>query len=280
MTAERPGQIPDDQLRQRLGRLTKRSILDWLMEQARTDGALREALTRFALPARPPASGRAADGGPGRIARRLLEAGRPSDALYHLDRWQESDPHAIALAEVVELRSEALLALGRPSEAFDVLWTAFRRTLRAGFLRSAVTVAPRARAAHLEAEAMDAAENHPDADLALGFLIAHGALDRAAALIERRFDELSAGDRTGLQPVAAALREDDPRQAWQLLRLTLIDALEDGDADTCAQAAGCLQQMQQLADGCGFAQEHGAFVEQLRHDYQDRKRFWSTVPGE
>ena len=280
MTAEKPGQIPDDQLRQRLGRLTKRSVIDWLVERARLDAAFRQDLTQLAMPVGSPTPGRDAAGEPARIARRLLETGRPADALDHLDRWQESEPRAADLAEVAELRGESLLALGRPNEAFEVLWNAFRRTLRMGFLRSAITVAPRGRAAHIDAEAMDAAENHPDADLALGFLIARGALDRAAALIERRFDELSVGARTGLQPVATALREEDPRQAWQLLRLTLIDALEDEDAETCAQAAGCLRQMGHLADGCGFADEHAAFVEQLRHDYRDRTAFWATVPAE
>ncbi len=280
MTAERHSPTPDDQLRQRLGRLTKRSVIDWLVERARLDAAFRQDLSQLAMPASPPAPGHETAGEPARVARRMLESGRPADALDHLDHWQESHPHATDLAEVTELRSESLLALGRPNEAFEVLWTAFRQTLRMGFLRSAITVAPRGRAAHIDAEAMDAAEIHPDADLALGFLIARGALDRAAGLIERRFDELSVGARTGLQPVAAALREEDPRQAWQLLRLTLIDALEDGDADACTQAAGCLRQMRHLAEGSGFAAEHAAFVEQLRHDYRDREALWSAAAGE
>jgi len=253
MVSEPRSEMPDDELRRRLGRLTKRSVIDWLVARSRLDEAFRRDLTGLAMPARrPPAP----------------------------DRWQGSDPLAADCPAAHELRSEALLALGRPHEAFEVLWNAFRRTLRMGFLRGAIAVAPRGRAAHIDAEAMDAAENHPDADLALGFLIARGALDRAAGLIDRRFEELSASARTGLQPVVAALREEDPRQAWQLLRLTLIDALEEGDTEAGALAGGCLRQMRQLAAGGGFAAEHDAFVEQLRQDYRGRAAFWSTVPGE
>jgi len=280
MDPEKDREIPEELLRQRLARLTKSSVIDWLMERSRLDAALRQDLAQLALPARlqPPARESASE--PTRLARRILAAGRPADALEYLDRWRESDPQAPEQDEASALRAEALLALGRPIEAFEVLWEAFRRTLRVGFLRNAIALAPRGRAAHIDADALNAAEEHPDADLALGFLIARGALDRAAGLIERRFGELSMSARTGLKPVAAALREEDPRQSWQLLRLMLIDLVEAGDSRSYAQASDQLRQMRQLAVNGGFTREHDAFVEQLRQDYRRKTAFWRVVSPE
>jgi tetratricopeptide (TPR) repeat protein len=272
--------IPDTLLRDRLSRLTKSSVIEWLLERSRLDAALRQDLTQLALPAHVPPASPDRAGEPIRIARRMLEGGRPADALEHLDRLEESDPRSQAIDELPALRSEALLALGRPTEAFEVLWSAFRRTLRVAFLRSAIALAPRGRAAHIDSDAMDAAEAHPDADLALGFLIARGALDRAAGLIERRFGELSVSARTGLRPVATALREEDPRQSWQLLRLMLIDVLDAGDARTYARAREHLKQMGLLAQSGGFRAEHEAFVEQLRQDYRRKTAFWRAASAE
>jgi hypothetical protein len=280
MGPDRDRKITDQLLRQRLARLTKGSVIDWLMERSHLDAALRQDLTQLAVPARPQPPTPERPSEPVRIARRLLEAGRPADVLEYLDHLQASDAQVPAPDDAPALRSEALLALGRPTEAFEVLWEAFRRTLRTGFLRSAIALAPRGRAAHIDADALDAAEEHPDADLALGFLIARGALDRAAGLIERRFGELSVSARTGLRPVAAALREEDPRQSWQLLRLMLIDVLEAGDARAYAQAGDYLRQMRQLAQSSGFGTEHDAFAEQLRLDYRRKAAFWRAVSAD
>ncbi len=280
MGPDRDRTIPEELLRQRLARLTKASVIDWLIERSRLDAALRQDLAQLAGPARlqPPAPESASE--PVRLARRMLAAGRPADALEHLDRLRDADPQTREPDDAPALRGEALLALGRPTEAFEVLWGAFRHTLRVGFLRSAIALAPRGRAAHIDADALDEAEAHPDADLALGFLIARGALDRAAGLIERRFAELSVTARTGLKPVAAALREDDPRQSWQLLRLMLIDLLETGGARSYAQASDQLGQMRQLARSGGFVREHDAFVEQLRQDYRRKTAFWRMASAE
>ncbi len=279
MRPEHEHPVPDSILRKRLAKLTKQGVIDWLIERSRTDAGLREDLAQLALPNRRPPRDPEPHSEPGRLARRMLAAGRPADALDRLQRMVEAHPAAALKDEVIALRSEALLALGRPTEAFELLWEAFRQTLKIGHLRSATAVAPRGRGAHLESDALEAAEHHPDADLALGFLIARGALDRAAGLIERRFDELSISARTGLKPVAQALREEDPRQCWQLLRLMLIDILEERNTRAYGQAVDYLAQMHQLAEAGGFVAEHLAFVEQLRQDHQRKTAFWRAAQG-
>lgn len=255
MTANRKVNSLD--LRAALAGLTKAELVDILATLGEEDPVLRERICRAGhIPNE--STPQAMD------ARALLRAGRASQALESL---RHADEHPI-------LHSEILLALGRRKEAFEALWRAFQHTLSSCYLKSAMALAPGNHRTNLEADALTAAERHPDADRALGFLIAHGALDRAAKFIERRLSELG---RTGLDPVADALSDGDPRHSWELLRLMLLDILEQPREEAFPDAAEHLTHMGALAEQGDFVAEHEAFLEQLQQEYDNCAAFWRAV---
>lgn len=247
-------------LRAAIAGLSKAELIELLASLGEDDPALHERICR---------SGRTANECTPRAdaARALLRAGRASEALECIG---PTDEHPV-------LHSEILLALGRRKEAFEVLWGAFKRTLSNSYLKSAMALAPGVHGVSIEGDALEAAERHPDADRALGFLIAHGALDRAAKLIEQRFSELGSTGQTGLDPVADALSDGDPRHSWELLRLMLLDILEQPRAESFAEAANHLIHMGTLAEQGDFLAEHEAFREQLHQEHAACEAFWQAV---
>ncbi len=260
-------------LRGDLTRLPKRHLVDWLVERSREDNELRGRLCDLARTAGQDA-GEAAEL---RAARRDLREGRAALALDRLDRFAARQEDPAVIESCLILRGDILLALGRRHEAFDAAWSAFCRTLSGLHWKKAVALAPARRRMRLEQEALQVAEDHPDADLALGYLITRGALDRATSLIEHRFPELSSHKQAGLEPVADVLSDTEPRQSWELLRLTLQDILEKSRRRFYDQAIKLLQQMERLSERGGFAEEHRAFVDQLRHEHAGKAVFWRDV---
>jgi len=243
---EPENRLPDTDLRRQLAKLPKTQLIDQILEFCRHDPSRRQRLLDDLA---------------------MLKADRPTC----LDQETDGEPNT---------QSEDLLMLGRRREAFDLLWGSFCDTLSYSYLQRALALAPPAERAALETEALNLAENHADADLALGFLTQCGAFDRIALLVERRGKELCRQRHGGLEAVALNLADTHPEQAWGLLRLMLTDILEMGQANEYWKGCNLIGTMAELAEKGGFMKGHLAFIQQLRDDFSHRSSFWRLAPAD
>ena len=136
-------------------------------------------------------------------AMRLIEAGRPEDAIDWLDRAQGVDaPDEDA---VIDLRLSALEALGKKDDAQVLRWSHFARSLRVDLLRDHLRRLPDFDDFEAEQRAMAVAAAHDDPSRALAFLVDWPNLQAAAELVGARLDALDGGDHGLLNRAAAAL---------------------------------------------------------------------------
>ena len=212
------------------------------------------------------------------IATRLLNAGRPEEALTYLDNVNRSDRRSYpGEMEYPELRSAVLKKLGRTQEAFETMWEAFRETLDPSCLDEAIALAGKSKRQKLEKEALEIASKSPEAELALHFLAHRGALERAARLIDQREKEVS-GDWYGeVKRIADLLAADYPAQAWKLLRILLADILEEARSRAYPHAARYYKKMAVLAEKAGMQSEQEALIQDLRKKHGRKRSFWARV---
>ena len=126
------------------------------------------------------------------IALRLIEAGRPEEALAWLDKAGGS--RATDEDTAIDLRLAALQALGRKDEAQAQRWSTFTRSLRVDLLREHLKRLPDFEDFEAERRAMALAARHEDPHRALAFLVDWPNLAAAAELVRARLGELDGGD--------------------------------------------------------------------------------------
>jgi Family of unknown function (DUF6880) len=260
MSNNNPPGLTDGDLRKLLSGLTKRQLIDRLVDICRIDLGLRRQLIEYVKVAK------LGEHGTG-----LTGVADEED----LDLELEADPPSPVIDPIT--RGKEMLALGRRKEAFDILWTSFTESLNQDYLRQALALASPSERAKLQSAAFEIVENHPDPDLALCFLSQWGAHDRLALLVERRGKELSWQRHSGLELVAKSLSESNPEQAWDLLRLMLVDILDTGHETEYRLALRFVEQMRTLAEQGGFLSGHGAFLQQLQSDYPEKETFWERA---
>ena len=145
------------------------------------------------------------------MARRLLEAGRPADALAALTA-AEPNPTKNA-TELADLHITVLDALGRTEEAQALRWSEFERGLRAEPLRAYLKRLPDFADVEKEEEALDRVADPPDVQGALAFLTTWPDLRRAGALVRARFDAIDGNCWWTLTPAAERLENKEPLAA-------------------------------------------------------------------
>lgn len=150
------------------------------------------------------------------MARRLLDAGRPADALAALTA-AEPNPAKNA-AELADLRITVLDALGRTEDAQALRWSEFERGLRAEPLRAYLKQLSDVADVDKEEETLDLVATHPDVQGALAFLTAWPDLRRAGALVRVRFDGIDGNGWWTLTPAAERLENKEPLAASLLYR--------------------------------------------------------------
>lgn len=122
-------------------------------------------------------------------------------------------------------------AAGRGADAQAARWASFERTLSADRARDFTRRLADFEDVEAEHRAFDHAARHPDAAMALGFLMAWPALPEAAQLIAARADELQVeGDMA--EAWAAKLRRRYPAAAHLLLRKAAAAAFRRRDFKT------------------------------------------------
>jgi hypothetical protein len=210
------------------------------------------------------------------IAARLLAADRAGDALGFIER-AEVDKSRWVPHEWQAVRLDVLEALGRNDEAQAFRLECFQRSLDADHLRAYLKRLADFDDVEAEEKGMAHAVGYPEALSALHFLINWPALDRAAQLVQQRFDELD-GDRYEiLTPAAEALSARYPLAASLALRAMIDFTLNAGRSSRYQHAARHLAECEALAsqiEDFGTVEPHANYVARLRRDHGRKSGFW------
>nr|WP_286194237.1 DUF6880 family protein [Synechococcus sp. CCY 0621] len=213
------------------------------------------------------------------VARVLLANGRAAQALEILDGATADNPGRLDGAWQ-DSRLAVLEALNRPAEAQEMRWQWFCRSLSIPHLRDHLRHLEAFEDGEAEERALRLAEQHPSRLLALEFLVAWGALARAARLVLAHATEWD-GEAYAIHSGAAErLSADHPLAATLLLRAMVWGALEMGRSQRYRYAAEHLRSCDLLADRLDDWQghpDHAAFVARLLECFGGRWGFWRLV---
>ena len=216
------------------------------------------------------------------IARRLLAAGRPEDALATLQAGapgEQGGRHQSSLEERSaweEAMLDALEATGHHEEAQKRRWSEFERTLSIPRLRSYLKGLPDFDDVEAEDEAKAVAKRFPQFDRALAFLVSWPDLPAASRLVLTRAGEINGADDTLMAEAARRLEGAYPLAATLLLRASIQYVLTYGVATRYAEAARQLLEAESLSvmiADFGEYPDHQAFVADLRAMHARKQGF-------
>jgi len=213
------------------------------------------------------------------IARRLLAAERPADALVFLEaaELEEDDWDRIAWQDA---RLEVLEAMGRAGEAQEFRWACFERDLSAEYLRVYLRKLPEFEDIEAEERAVKIAMADPQLLAALQFFIDYRSPAKASELLVKRYKEID-GDRFEyLTPAADVLAASHPLAATLVLRAMIDFALSKARAKRYRHAARHLTTCAELAPHIqefGDFEAHEAYVARLKKHHSLKVGFWSLV---
>jgi hypothetical protein len=213
------------------------------------------------------------------IARRLLKAGRTREAWSAINAIDETRPGWIPF-EWEEIRLDVMEALGRHDEAQAFRLQCFERALNTAHLRAYLKRLPDFEDLEAEEHAMSYALRFPSVHHALAFLVSWPALDKAAALVIERSDELNGDHYEILSPAADALAAKHPLAAILLLRAMINFALKENRVKRYRHAARHLEECASLAAAAGdFGdfEPHERYSTRLRVEYGRKTSFWTLI---
>jgi hypothetical protein len=215
-----------------------------------------------------------------RIAERLNKANRPSDALQALDKARLEGRQPVPL-EWAHARIAALEALGRKEEAQIFRLDRFHRTLAGDFLRAYLKRLPDFDDVEAEDEALDFAKTYPDANAALGFLVAWPALERAASMVALRITEMDGNNTQAMVYAADRLSSKYPFAAL-LLHRHVVEAglMSFSEPFHLAVALNFLEaeSLSRHIDDFGRFEAHLDWYKRLERTYSRRQTFWKALP--
>ena len=213
------------------------------------------------------------------IARRLLDAERPQEALAALAA-AETRQRDQAPMEWETTYLDTLEALARTEEAQAFRWQRFLATLNAAHLRAYLRKLPDFDDAEAEQRALDHAAGFADVHQALLFLTTWPDLRRADALVRGRARALN-GDRYELLSTAAdALESRYPLAAIVLRRAVIGFTLGGARASRYKHAARHLQECRAAAarvEEFGAVPDQAAYEGSLRSAHGRKAGFWQAV---
>jgi hypothetical protein len=217
------------------------------------------------------------------IARRLLAAGRATEALAVLDGADHGhgSRHVPGLIDDARsVRLDVLDALGRNEESQAARWAAFERSLDDRPLRDYLRRLPDFDDVEAEEKAFAHVHAAQDAVSALAFFLGWPSLAHAARLVIARKTEMD-GDRYEIMtPAAEALAPRHPLAATILLRSMIDFALDRTRAGRYKHAARHLAECAALAPHIaefGDSPGHDAYVADLRRRHTRKPGFWNLV---
>jgi hypothetical protein len=210
------------------------------------------------------------------IARRLLAAGRPREALKATEHRRSGWPDF----EWEGARIDVMGALGRGDQAEAARWSRFERFLSARHLRDHLKRLPDFEDFDAEQRALGYAERYGSLLQTVSFLVSWPALDRAARVLIGRAKDLDGDHYEILTPTAEALATKYPLAATVLLRAMIDFSLTQGRASCHRHAARQLRDCEGLAAAIsdyGIFETHDVYVDRLRREHGQKTAFWSVV---
>jgi hypothetical protein len=227
------------------------------------------------------------------IGRRLLAAGRATEALTALERARpkrsaaraarDDDLYLLGLAADNEWEAtyiEALEATGKRDEAQRLRWAAFEERLSADRLRAYLKRLPDFDDVEAEERAMKHALGFRSFAAALDFFTGWPDQARAAELVLARVPEIDGNLYHLLDPAARLIEGKHPLAATLLRRAMIEDTLEGAKSTRYKHAARHLLECRSLLAGIrdfGTFETHEAFVGRLRAGHGRKTGFWSQV---
>lgn len=228
------------------------------------------------------------------VAERLLQAGRPEEALDWIRREPKPGAAVLTVEDMIEggvslrgpapdrsmLEARILDALGRKDEAQASRWGRFERTLDPQTLRDYLAKLPDFEDEEALERAFALAAERKDPHFGLYFLIGWPNLDRAARLVLARRTEWSGRNWEVLAPAADALAPDHPLAASLLYRVLIDDILERARSNAYGHAARDLAKLETLADEVEpgrLKPDHAAYIAGLRKAHGRKYGFWQLV---
>ena len=215
------------------------------------------------------------------IGRRLLDAGRPTEAWAALERVEAGQRNR-APAEWEEARVAVLEALGRGDEAQAFRWARFGATLNAAHLRAYLKKLPGFDDVDAEQQAIAHALAFPDVHRALAFLVAWPDLRTASELVLGRAQVLNGDLFELLSPAADALDVRHPLAATLLRRAMIGFTLSHARSSRYRHAARHLADCRAVAariENFGAVPDHPAYERALRAVHGRKAGFWQEVDG-
>jgi len=229
------------------------------------------------------------------IAARLLAAGRVEEAWTAIEagspKPRRSDvPDGFSLIETEwlgsdernweETRLAVMEAKGQREAAQAFRWACFETKLDAGHLRDYLKRLPDFDDLEAEAKALAQVVEHRDVHHALFFLIEWPALDKAAAMLCDRYEELDGNAYPLLTPAADKLAGKQPLAATLCLRAMIEFTLDKAKSSRYGHAARhlatCTSLAPAIADYAGI-EPHSAFVTRLRAKHGRKYGIWQNV---
>lgn len=213
------------------------------------------------------------------IANRLLDAGRPQEALVLLDSAVR-DKHGRFGNNWMESRISVLEAIGRTEEAQNARWTRFEKTPQPSVLRAILRRLPEDQYLLAEQRAVKHIESFRPLVDAVEFLISWGADSKAAMLIVQREAELAELEYEHLVRIIDMVSEDYPLASILLNRQHLSELVDFSRSGSWYRAAQVLQKCRVLAKNISdwkSVPSQSDFEEMLRKKYRYKYRFWEYI---
>jgi len=215
------------------------------------------------------------------VAERLLNSNRPTEALLIVERAQASDPNIGFRGRRLDgLQVSCLDALERHEEATALLWEQFLVTLNPEPLREHISRLPNS-----DRDAVkERAKSHAMADTrileALSFFYFWPDFRSAAELIEERYFEIAYPPHHTFILLAEELKQDHPLAATLLLRVVILDILDNNRAEQYQLAAkllvNCGSLEYQISEFKGHLNQ-SEYVAALRKTHHDKITFWKDT---
>lgn len=216
-------------------------------------------------------------------ARRLLEAGRPEDALRMIETCiaaENGKDRAFDTPEVDSAHFACLEALGREDDLRRAMWTRFETRLCAETLRRYLSRLPDFDDEEALHDARAHVRKHPDLFRGLIFCLTWPDPGLAADLVLARHEELDGNSYELLTPTSELLEAEHPLAATLVWRSMILFALQNNRAKRYRHAArhlaSCARADVAITE-YGAVQNHDAFVNDLRRKHPRKHAFWDKV---
>ncbi|MEN3793204.1 DUF6880 family protein [Fulvimarina sp. MAC3] len=217
------------------------------------------------------------------IATRLIEAGRPEDALEALAGVLESPEEIVT--DFIEPEWEAayiaaLEAAGRPQDAQAFRWLCFEKRLDVPMLKGYIAGLPDFEDVETEANVLASVAGREEQHDALGFFVEWPDLKRAADLVLDPDRSWNGDLYSLLTPASERLAPSHPLAATRLLRSMIDFTLQEGRSSRYKHAARHLDECERLAAEIadfGALEDHAAYAARLRQDHGRKRGFWNRV---